>query len=100
MFSPPGYTSDQNYIVYSLKSEEEIESQGSLLFGEDIREYKISKNKLHYNPLGLDLDQLEDSGLNLNDIKLFCPGQRYQIVYKLRNGLTVTMPFTPLFNIR
>jgi len=92
IFKPPGYPADQNYIIYSLNQDEEIEPSKSMLFGENIKEYKISKNKLYFNPGLLDLDMVDNA-------KLFCAGQRYLLVYKQGNT-TKQMEFTPLFNIR
>lgn len=92
IFKPPGYPADQNYIIYSLNQDEEIEPSNSMLFGENIKEYKISKNKLYFNPRLLDLSMVDNA-------KLFCAGQRYLLVYKQGNT-TKQMEFTPLFNIR
>lgn len=92
IFRPPGYLIDQNYIVYSLKSGQKIEATNGLLFN-GVKEYHIDKDKLLFNPRMLDLDTIDN-------IKLFCPGQKYRLVYKLQNNQTKTIDFTPIFNIR
>lgn len=103
-YSPPGYPTNKEYIVYSLNDSEIIEPSNSLIFGENIKEYKISKEKLYYNLKNINLNELEDAdnvlGITTNQIKLFCPAQKYQIKYKLENGTSKTINFTPLFNIR
>lgn len=93
IFRPPGYPSDQNYIVYSLKSGQKIEATNGLLFN-GVKEYHINKEKLLFNPRMLDLETIE------SETKLFCPGQKYRLVYKLQNNQTKTIDFTPIFNIR
>lgn len=93
IFRPPGYPIDQNYIVYSLKSEQKIEATNGLLFN-GVKEYHINKEKLLFNPRMLDLETIE------SETKLFCPGQKYRLVYRLQNNQTKTIDFTPIFNIR
>lgn len=92
LFRPPGFPTDQNYIVYSLKPGEIISVSDSFTFGQDIKEFKISKNKLIYIPEQLNLE-------DISNVKLFCPGQRYLIVYK-QSEIIKQIEFTPLFNIR
>ena len=91
-FKPPNYPENQDYIVYSLKQDTVIDSSASLIFGNEIKEYKISKDKLIFVPEQLDLAEVDNA-------KLFCPGQRYELVYRA-GSVTKTIKFTPLFNIR
>lgn len=93
IFRPPGYSSDQNYIVYSLKSGQKIEATNGLLFN-GVKEYHINKEKLLFNHRMLDLETIE------SDVKLFCPGQKYRMAYKLENNQIKIIDFTPIFNIR
>ena len=102
LFKPPGYPSDENYVVYSLKTGENIMPDSKQFAGTNIKEYKIAKDILHYNPENFDLTNIpEEKGYGIDDVRLFCQAQRYLLKFKLQNDVVIKeIYFTPLFNIK
>ena len=105
IFSPPGFPQNQDYVIYSLASGKAIEPIENIQFpGTGIKEYKITKELLHYNPEGFDLEQLDGTpqspkDFTTDDVRLFCQGQRYRLKFRLFNNTTKTIDFTPISNI-
>lgn len=99
LFSPPGYP-NKDYVVYSLKSTETITP--TQFRGTNIKEYKIAKEKLRYNPEDFDLNNIPtEKGYGIDDVRLFCQAQRYLLKFKLEDFPEIKkIYFTPLFDIK
>lgn len=89
VFLPPNF--NEPYVIFSLKPNSVIESTSSLIFNNQVKEYKISPSNLYYNVFEKELGE--------ND-RLFCAGQKYRVDYKLQNGESKSIIFNPLFNVR
>lgn len=103
LFKPPGYPVNQNYLVYSLIPGETINPAGSSRFSSNgITEYKISKDKLYYNPEAIELNDLSPGihGYGRDDVRLFCQGQRYLLRFRFESDPAIKeIYFTPIFDI-
>lgn len=101
LFKPSGYPEDKNYVVYSLIPGLTIEPTQTQFIGTNIKEYKISKKILHYNPENFALNNIPvEKGYNIDDVRLFCQAQRYLLSFKLQDENVIKIPFTPLFDIK
>jgi hypothetical protein len=102
LFKPPGYPSNKDYVIYSLKTGETITPKQNQFIGTNIKEYKIAKEKLHYNSENFDLTNIPiKKGYDTQDVRLFCQAQRYLLRFKLENQSEIKeIYFTPLFDIK
>lgn len=107
LFRPPGYPSNKDYVVYNLKSGEAITPTQNQFIGTNIKEYKISKEILHYNPENFDLTNIpEEKGYDTEDVRLFCQAQRYLLRFRpitpnpFDDNPIKEIYFTPLFDIK
>lgn len=102
LFKPPGYPSNKDYVIYSLKTGETITPKQNQFIGTNIKEYKIAKEKLHYNSENFDLTNIPiKKGYDTQDVRLFCQAQRYLLRFRLQSQADIKeIYFTPLFDIK